>query len=1236
MSASEESTQNAEFNPYRVWLGIPANKLPADHYSLLGLEMYESDPDVIESAADKVMAFVKTFQNGKYSKQSQQLLNEIAAARVCLLNEKTKAEYDAKLRANQPQSSPSQLGMVAPPPIVGGGTVPPVQAAAFDFTSADKGGSHGKSKQDRKKGGGAYVKKGSKKTAAPIPFWIWGAGAAALAAIALLVIFGLSSSHKPSDTEIAQNDSDFTDDWDSDSLLDANNAAANNNANASSAADKSSNSAAADKDASVAKDADASAKDAASSNKDANAAADGSTDNQSAQQETKTDQTDAAAVDNDADDALKETETDAEDDLDDFALREATADTSSDLDPVYKTEEERAAALKAAAAKANTPAAASTVAKPAATPVKRTTHTVTGFPFPSATKAGDRHVITVDDVEYAFRWCPSGTFTMGSPSSEPGRNANEVAHSETIPTGFWIMETEVTHAMFDELMDLPAPSAALVNRPVSSVSWDKSRNFCDKLSRITGQNFTLPTEVQWEYACRAGSTSAYNFGADSASLCKNGNYSDKSHAEVASPTPETTKDLAHSDGFERSAPVKSFPPNAWGLYDMHGNVFEWCLYPCNQPLEETPNPAKHVRRGGGFHSSLATCRSAARTATAGADDQSGFRVVYRGDALPKAPDKVARKVEADKTRIDGDIRRPGRNPGQRAEVKVGDVSFVFRWCPPGATLVYRGTLKDVAISQGFWMLETEVTQQMYKKITGKNPSQFVGKYNPVEQVSWLDAQLFCQQLSQQLPSQMGKVEFFLPTEAQWVYAGRAGKLQKYVTGDSLSVKDANCHAEMPCPGESRGKYIASTLPTGAYAPNAWGLYDMHGNVGEWCYDRYDAQYRARRSANMFFDPVGAPVGTARIVRGGSWFSPYELSRFMTGFYSTVPETATPKIGFRICTFPTGVSYNNTEQIDGDLSGLFVSQPQAVDLPEKTSEQFETLMTLPPTDYPWELSSLGLSQYKQGDNTLAFIQTNKSVDNAEWKFQIKSKDGDLDIAQLKREGNSLMFRFTDISGYEIVQMIRNTILKIKIGSDAHHLALRKPHLITDNKFNCFTGKKSYTPNLKYLPKGNLVFYDIAPLDHSPKPSFSTSFAEPINKSGHIAFMLENKPVANIQFDFDLNAGLRTDVVLNSDKTFLTHLAMYSNNLTKANAASAEAASRLAEIKRKLPSERNAKMRAIMMQDSIKAQYLIWAHEFAKSAAADEPLLHFEVYIDCEGRRLPLIVIDPKLDDVPPSK
>ncbi|MBR0238398.1 MAG: SUMF1/EgtB/PvdO family nonheme iron enzyme [Thermoguttaceae bacterium] len=1213
MSASEESSNNTDFNPYRVWLGIPANKLPADHYSLLGLETYESDPDVIESAADKVMAFVKTFQNGKYSKQSQQLLNEIAAARVCLLNEKAKAEYDAKLRAKEQQAPPSQLGMVAPPPIIGGVSAPPVQATAFNFGSADKNRSGHEKSKDRKKGGGAYVKKGSKTTAAPIPFWIWGAGAAALTALALIAFMALSGNKPASDTEISQNDSDLSDDSSVfDEIISRNPA---NDANASAKNDK--------------KTDDKKSKDnAANSANTANTSASA----QNNQTGNKAAQNDNATVAK-ADGSQPSADSNIEYDPNAFSLQEATADSVNDLEPVYKTEEEREAALKAAAAKANKTGSGS--ASTVKTPVKRTTHTVTGLPFPSANKAGDRHVITIDDAEYAFRWIPPGTFTMGSPSSEPGRNANEIAHSETISAGFWMLETEVTHAMCDELMDLPKPSATLVNRPVSSVSWDKSRNFCDKLSRITGQNFTLPTEVQWEYACRAGATSAYNFGADSASLCKNGNYSDQSHVEVASPTPETTKDAAHNDGFERTAPVKSFPPNAWGLYDMHGNVFEWCLYPCNQPLEETPNSAKHVRRGGGFHSSLATCRSAARSSLSYADDQSGFRVVYRGDALPKPPEKVARKVEFDKTRIDGDIRKPGRTPGQRAEVKVGDVSFIFRWCPPGSTIVYRSSTKDVAISQGFWMLETEVTQQMYKKITGKNPSQFVGKYNPVEQVSWTDAQLFCQQLSQKLPPQMGKVEFFLPTEAQWVYAGRAGKLQKYTTGDSLSVKDANCHAEMPCPGEVKGKYIASTLPTGTYSPNAWGLYDMHGNVGEWCFDRYDAQYRAKRSSNLFFDPVGAPVGTNRIVRGGSWFSPYESSRFLTGFYSIAPESATLKIGFRICTFPMGASYNNTEQVDGDLSGLFVNQPQAVDLPEKTSEQFVTLLTLPPTDYPWELSALGLAQFKQGDTTLAFIQTNNSVDNAEWKYQIKSKDGDLDIAQLKREGNSLMFRFTDITGYEIVQMIRNTILKIKIGADSHHLALRKPHLITDIKFDCFIGKKTYSPNLKYLPKGNLVFYDIASLDHSPQPSFTTSFGEPVNKPGRIAFMMENKSVANIQFDFDLNAGLKTDIVLNSDKTFLTHLVMYTNNLSKANAAATEATSRRAEIKRKLPTERNAKMRTIMMQDSVKAQYLIWAHEFAKNAATAPPLLHFEVYVDCDGRRLPLMVIDPKLDDVPPA-
>ncbi|MBR5709246.1 MAG: formylglycine-generating enzyme family protein [Thermoguttaceae bacterium] len=1215
MSASEESSQNAEFNPYRVWLGIPANKLPADHYSLLGLETYESDPDVIESAADKVMAFVKTFQSGKYSKQSQQLLNEIAAARVCLLNEKTKAEYDAQLRAKEPQSSPSQLGMVAPPPILAGGAAPPIQAAAFDFTSADKHSAHDKSKQDKKKGGGAYVKKGSKKTVAPIPFWIWGAGAAALAAIALLLFLGLSGGKKTSDTEIAQNESDVTgsdvtDDQNPNAaVVDASNAAAANDANASSSAANNSNSGAA-----------AAVNDANAANNGAGAA-DGSGDNSNVQQETAADQNEPVAVDN------AENATDVDDDQNDFALQEATAETGSDLAPVYKTEEEREAALKAAAVKT---AAPSTAAKPTA-PVKPKEITVTGLPFPTAPAAGDRHVLTIDDIEYAFRWIPPGTFTMGSPADETGHQPNETAHAETVSTGFWMLETEVTKEMFASVMATGAPSAALKNHPAASVTWDRSRVFCDKLSRITKLNLVLPSEVQWEYACRAKTTTPYNFGAVPSELCKNANYFDKSTPIEDAANPNPLRDAVNDDGYPQLSPVRSYPPNAWGLYDMHGNVAEWCLYPCSQPIDETKTQLG-VSRGGGYQSSKYQCRSAARRIRTSDYAEAGFRFIVRSSDPLTSPKDMARLVASDKTPVDGNILKPGKRPGQRAAVKLGSVVFTFRWCPPGNTIVFKSVTKDVAVTHGFWMLETEVTQEMYLKVMGNNPSMFKGRYNPVEQVSWLDAQAFCKKLSEQI----GTAEFYLPTEAQWVHAGRAGQGGYYTTGgETIPIDAANCNADFPCEGLPRGKYLGATRPTGTYPPNAWGLYDIHGNVGEWVYDRYDPQYRAQRSVNLYFDPVGPIIGTTRVIRGGSWFTTYTGARFYGGITQAAQDASSAKTGFRICTFPTGVALNDSPQIDGDVSDLFVNQPSAVDLPEQTSNDFVTLLTLPPTEYPWELSSLGLAQFRQGDASLKFVQTNKSVAAAEWKYQMITKDGEMEVAQLKREGNSLLFRFTDITGYEIAQMIRNTILKIKIGSDTHHIALRKPYLVTDNKFNCFTGKKTYTPNLKYLPKNSLVFYDLYCLDHSPKTSFSTSQAEPINKPGRIAFMLENKPVANIQFDFDLNAGLRTDVVLNSDKTFLNHLAMYSNNLAKANAASTEATTRLAEIKRKLPTERNAKMRAIMMQDSIKAQYLIWAHEFAKNAATASPLLHFEVYVDCDGRRLTIMSVDPKLDNVPPA-
>lgn len=1216
MSASEE--HHSEFNPYRVWLGIPANKLPADHYSLLGLETYESDPEVISSAADKVMSFVKTFQTGKYSQQSQQLLNEISAARVCLLNEKSKAEYDAQLRAKE-QAGASNIGAVAPPPPVGGGVVPPpqasvvppVQAPAFNL-DAGANNSPGDKRRQQKKKSGHSSKKGV------VPFWIWGAGLAALAALALLFFFGLSKNNSPTDTELSENDLGLSDDSDFSAINEADKFAGSDVAAQSGASNNDNNGV-------------NGANKVGSADSSGQAGAENLNGNQDSQNQTDVNnagdtQADVSASNGDVDnDAVADEDNSHDDGENDFELPEATADTSNDLEPTYKTEEERLAAAKAAKAERRDArkAAAAAIKN---VPAKRIEHTVKGVPFPTPTKAGDRHVITIDDVDYAFRWAPAGSFTMGSPASEPGRNVNETQHSEKISAGFWILETEVTHAMYDVIMGSPAPSASVENRPVSNATWDQARVYCDKLSRIANLDFSLPTEVQWEYACRAGSQTAYNFGAASADLHKNGNYCDQSHAVPSEPEKVSLRDANHNDNFARSAPVKSFQPNAWGLYDMHGNVYEWCLYPHSQPIDETPNPSKHVRRGGGFHSSLSQCRSAARNAS-NSDDQSGFRIVYRGGAAPVAPTNVHRKITEDKTPIDGDIRKPGKKPGQRAEIKIANVPLVFRWCPPGTTRVYRSSKKDVAISQGFWILETEVTQQMYEKVTGKNPSQFKGDNNPVEQVDWMDAQLFCKKLSQQLPAPFGKVEFYLPTESQWVYAGRAGKLDNYSTGETIPVNAANCNAELPCEGVARGKYIGSTMPVGSYPPNAWGLYDMQGNVGEWCFDLHDAAFRSNRSEGLIADPIGASTGTNRIIRGGNWFSPYSSSSFQTGFICWPPETSSPRVGFRICTFPTGVALGSKKQADGNITGLFDNQPDAVDLPEKNSDKEITLMTIPYSEKPWELSALGL---KQLDASFAFEQTNKSLTQPEWKYSFKG----LEIARIRRDGSNLLFKFTDFSGLDAVQLIRNTILKIAIGDDSHYLALRKPYLITDNEFNCFTGRKTFSSNLNYLPKDTQILQTIGVLEAPPSAYVSSFVPETLVKPGKIFFTIENKPVADIRFDFNTNNGLKADVTLNGDKVFKTHLNVYLNDKTTATTAFTNATNRIAAIKRQAPTERNVKKRNIMLQDAVKAQYILWAHNFAKNAATTTPRLHFEVYVDCEGHRLTLMAIDPDMT-IPPA-
>ena len=147
------------------------------------------------------------------------------------------------------------------------------------------------------------------------------------------------------------------------------------------------------------------------------------------------------------------------------------------------------------------------------------------------------------------------------------------------------------------------------------------------------------------------------------------------------------------------------------------------------------------------------------------------------------------------------------------------------------------TQYKIKISKPFYMQTTEVTQGQWKKVMGNNPSGFkdCGDDCPVEQVSWNDAQEFIKKLNQM----EGTNKYRLPTEAEWEYAARAGTTTPFYTGNCLSTDQANYNGNYPLTGCPKGQFREKTMRVGSFEPNAWGLYDMYGNVWEWCQDWFD-------------------------------------------------------------------------------------------------------------------------------------------------------------------------------------------------------------------------------------------------------------------------------------------------------------------------------------------------------------------------------------------------------------
>jgi formylglycine-generating enzyme required for sulfatase activity len=194
-----------------------------------------------------------------------------------------------------------------------------------------------------------------------------------------------------------------------------------------------------------------------------------------------------------------------------------------------------------------------------------------------------------------------------------------------------------------------------------------------------------------------------------------------------------------------------------------------------------------------------------------------------------------------------------------------------------------GPQHEVTLTRPFYMGIYPVTQRQYQTVMGVNPAYFQGAKGggpefPVESISWQEAVEFCRKLSV-LPEEKaaGRV-YRLPTEAEWEYACRAGVPMPFASGLTLSGREANFNSNYPYGPTTRGGYLERTTKVGSYPPNPFGLFDMHGNIWEWCADYYDRVYY-RNSPR--YDPQGPGEGTLRVVRGGSC---YNIGRFCRSAY----------------------------------------------------------------------------------------------------------------------------------------------------------------------------------------------------------------------------------------------------------------------------------------------------------------------------------------------------------------